>query len=106
MLAQAELSIRDARGNTELMKAVMNKDIKQATAMVHLAGCKNFNGETALMIAVKERFYDGVVLLADLESSIQDVNGTTALIIACENSFIEAVTLLLKRNQYTQTGWI
>ncbi|KAE8302893.1 Ankyrin repeat protein 1 [Giardia duodenalis] len=96
MLAQAELSIRDARGNTELMKAVMNKDIKQATAMVHLAGCKNFNGETALMIAVKERFYDGVVLLADLESSIQDVNGTTALIIACENSFIEAVTLLLK----------
>lgn len=96
MLAKAELNTRDARGNTELMKAVINRDIKQVSELLHLAKCKNFNGETALMIAVKERFYDAVTLLAELESGIQDVNGNTALILACENSFIEAVTLLLK----------
>lgn len=96
MLAQAELSTRDAHGNTNLMKAVMNKDAKQVSELLHLAGCKNYSGETALMIAVKERFYDAVVLLADLECGIQDINGTTALILACERSFIEAVTLLLR----------
>lgn len=96
MLAQTELNTRDAYGNTDLMNAVINKDITQVSAMLHQAGCKNFNGETALMIAVRERFYDAVALLADLEYGIQDINGTTALILACESSFIEAVTLLLK----------
>lgn len=95
-----------------LLKAVAEKDGSKAVPLLEAPGSRvvnyrGFSGETALIIATRQRNLSWVRYLIDkgADSNIGDKQGDTALIIASRMGFEEAVeSMLAKRGDPNATN--
>lgn len=102
------LTLRDGKGETALMKAALHGCAAHATALLqaHLAAGiavndQNDKGQTALILACQKGYTDVVQAFlsfaarTDMDLDLVDADENTALMTACQKGFADVVTQLL-----------
>ncbi|TNJ27829.1 Ankyrin repeat protein 1 [Giardia muris] len=86
----------DPEGNTGLMLAVLRRDVGLVELLApHEYGIANARGETALIMAVRAGFVEGVQALARLEARFKSRDGLPPLHIAVQRDDPACIRLLL-----------
>lgn len=97
----SRLEARDSRGRTVLIVAATDKDAAYLSSLIELGSnvdAQDYDGETALMAAVKCGNFDSIFILlfkGEAKTHYQDSSGCTALHLAAQHGSIEIIRLIV-----------
>ena len=97
----SRLEARDNRGRTVLIVAATDKDSTYLSSLIELGSnvnAQDYDGETALMAAVKCGNIDSMIILLDkgeAKTHYQDSSGSTALHLAVQYGSLEIIRLIV-----------